>query len=304
MAGSEKVRVSVGGRTLSLSNLEKVIYPRSGWTKADVIDYYASVGPTMAQYVTGRPVTFKRYPDGVDGQSFFEKNTARNRPEWLNHAVLPATSSTRSRTELDYAVLDDVPGLVWAANLAALELHVPQWRVGSRGQPLAPDLLVLDLDPGPPATIVECAAVAKLLRERLRADGVECFAKTSGSKGIQLYAGISVRDPERPKAFAKQVAEELAAEHRDLVVSRMDKKLRAGKVLIDWSQNHTAKTTVAPYSLRARDEPTVSTPVTWDEVDDCTAPEALRFLPDTVRGRLDAHGDLFDGLLKSRHRLP
>jgi len=303
MAG-EKVRVRVGERTLAVTNLQKILYPEIGWSKADVIDYYANIGPTMLPYVKGRPVTFKRYPDGVEGQSFFEKNTARNAPEWLTHAVLPATRSTTDRTELDYAILDDLPSIVWAANLAALELHVPQWRVGTKKQPLAPDLMVFDLDPGPPATIVECAKVALLVREVLAEDGLTAYAKTSGSKGMQLYVGVTVRDAERTSGYAKAVAQRLAAEQPALVVSQMAKNLRPEKVFIDWSQNNPAKTTVAPYSLRARPEPTVSTPITWDEVEACRSPGDLRFMAAEVLARVEEHGDLFEGLLSSKSALP
>jgi len=303
MAG-EKVRVRVGQRTLVVTNLQKILYPEIGWAKADVIDYYATVGQTMLPYVQGRPVTFKRYPDGVEGPSFFEKNTARNAPDWLSHAVLSATRSTKDRTELDYAILDDLPSIVWAANLAALELHVPQWRVGAKKQPLAPDLMVFDLDPGPPATIVECTQVALLVREVLAEDGLTAYAKTSGSKGMQLYVGVKVRDPERTGSYAKALAERLAAEHPGLIVSQMAKNLRPEKVFIDWSQNNPAKTTVAPYSLRARSEPTVSTPITWEEVESCRSAGDLRFLASDVLARVDKHGDLFGGLLKQKSALP
>ncbi|MDQ3716787.1 MAG: non-homologous end-joining DNA ligase [Actinomycetota bacterium] len=303
MAG-EKVRVRVGERTLAVTNLQKVLYPEIGWSKADVIDYYATIGPTMLPYLQGRPVTFKRYPDGVEGQSFFEKNTARNGPEWLQHAVLPATRSTKDRTELDYAILDDLPSLVWAANLAALELHVPQWRVGAKKQALAPDLMVFDLDPGPPATIVECTRVALLVRDVLAEDGLTAYPKTSGSKGMQLYVGVKVRDPDRTSSYAKALAERLGAEHPDLIVSQMAKNLRPDKVFIDWSQNNPAKTTVAPYSLRARPEPTVSTPITWEEVASCRSAGDLRFLASDVLARAEEHGDLFDGLLDERSALP
>ncbi len=300
----EKVRVRVGERTLAVTNLQKVLYPEIGWSKADVIDYYATVGPTMLPYLQGRPVTFKRYPDGVEGPSFFEKNTARNAPDWLHHAVLPATRSTKDRTELDYAILDDLPSLVWAANLAALELHVPQWMVGAKKQALAPDLMVFDLDPGPPATIVECTRVALLVRDVLAEDRLTAYAKTSGSKGMQLYVGVKVRDPERTSDYAKSLAERLAAEHPELIVSQMAKHLRPDKVFIDWSQNNPAKTTVAPYSLRARPEPTVSTPITWDEVERCQSAGDLRFLAADVLARVEKHGDLFDGLMTMRSVLP
>jgi len=304
MAAEQKVRVRVGERTLALTNLNKILYPEVSWSKAEVIDYYATVGPTMLPYLQGRPVTFKRYPDGVEGPSFFEKNTARNAPDWLSHAVLPATRSTKKdRTELDYAILDDLPSLVWAANLAALELHVPQWRVSSKKQPMAPNLMVFDLDPGPPATIVECSRVALLIRDVLAEDGLTAYPKTSGSKGMQLYVGVKVRDHDKPSSYAKALAERLAAAHPDLIVSQMAKHLRPEKVFIDWSQNNPAKTTVAPYSLRARPEPTVSTPITWDEVEGCRSAADLRFQAGDVLARVEEHGDLFDGLLTQRFAL-
>ncbi len=200
------------------------------------------------------------------------------------------------RTTIDYVVVDDRPTLVWAANLAALELHVPQWRVDAAGQVQDPDLLVLDLDPGPPATVVECCAVALLLRDALAADGLLAWAKTSGNKGLQLYVPVRETSTERASAYVKELAQRLETAHPDLVVSRMTKTLRPGKVFVDWSQNNGAKTTVAPYSLRARATPTVSTPVTWEEVTGCRAPEDLRFTADEVLDRLDRHGDLLAGL--------
>lgn len=285
MAGTA-TSVTVEGRTLRLTNLDKPLYP-DGFTKGEVIDYYSRVAPAMVPGLAGRPATFVRFPNGVGHGSFFEKNAARGRPEWVRTVRLPAPGSSKDREEIDYAVVDDLPTLVWAANLAALEIHVPQWRVGPRGGVHEPDLVVVDLDPGSPATIVECCRVALLVRDRL---GDSARAKTSGSKGLQLYARWDGGDP---RAAMRDLARELEQEHGDLVVSRMTKSLRPGKVLFDWSQNNVAKTTVAAYSLRGRPRPTVSTPVTWDEVEACSDPDDLVFTAGDVLARLERHGDLF-----------
>lgn len=291
-----KVPVQVDGRTVVLSNLDKVLYPAVGFTKAEVIDYYTRVAPVLLPHLTDRALTRKRYPDGVDGQVFFEKNAPRGTPDWVRTVTLPSPGSSRQRETIDYVVCDDLPTLVWTANLAALELHTPQWRVlPTEDVACPPDLLVLDLDPGPPATVVECCEVALLLRERLGADGLDPVVKTSGNKGLQLYA----RAPEGTGTsdYAKAVAQELERARPDLVVHRMGKDLRPGKVLVDWSQNSPAKTTVTVYSLRARERPTVSTPVTWDEVAACTSPADLVFLTDDVLARVAEKGDLFASLL-------
>ena len=295
MAG-ERVTVEVDGRRLSLSNLDKVLYPSVGMVKGEVVDYYTRIAPVLLPHVQARAMTFTRWPDGVEGKSFFEKNVPKHAPEWVRRVRLPAPGSGMNRDTIDYVVVDDLPTLVWAANLAALELHVPQWRVGPRGAVHEPDLLVLDLDPGPPASIVECCAVAQLLRTELAADGLEAWAKTSGSKGMQLYAPIRETSAERTSGYAKELAQRLEAAHPDLVVSRMTKTLRPGKVFVDWSQNNGAKTTVAPYSLRARAEPTVSTPVTWDEVAACRVAGDLRFTSGEVLARVARDGDLLAGL--------
>ena len=298
---SEKVVVDVEGRQVTLSNLDKVLYP-NGFTKGQVIDYYSRIAPVLLPHLKARAVTRKRYPNGVDGQVFFEKNTPRGTPEWVRTEVLPSPGSTKDRDTIEYAIIDDLATLVWTANLAALELHTHLWRVvAPRGKPARqapPDLLVFDLDPGPPATIVECCQVALLLREALEADGHAVFAKTSGSKGMQLYCrakGFGGAD--ETSAYAKGLAQRFEASHGGLVVSRMAKDLRPGKVLVDWSQNNAAKTTVSVYSLRARPEPTASTPVTWDEVAECTRPTDLVFTSDDVLARVAAHGDLFAPLL-------
>jgi bifunctional non-homologous end joining protein LigD len=302
-----KQRVEVEGRILSVSNLEKVLYPAVGFAKAQVIDYYVRIAPVLLPHLAGRPVTFTRWPDGVDGQTFFEKNSARHAPEWVRRVTIPSPGSSTGRETLDMVVLESVADLVWAANLAALELHVPQWQVDLDGEPLLPDLLVLDLDPGPETGLAECCAVAERLGERLEADGLDPVVKTSGSKGMQVYAPIEAADREHPSRYARQLAQELSAETPDDVVWRMEKALRPGKVLIDWSQNNPAKTTVAPYSLRARAGATVSTPIGWDEVDAVRAgadPAILRFRTDEVLARVEQYGDLFDVAGATRASLP
>ena len=285
-----RVAVEVEGRKLVLSNLDKVLYPKAGFTKAQVIDYYQRIAPVLLPHISGRPVTIKRYPDGVDAKFFFQKNAPAGRPDWVSTARLPSPGSTKSRETIEYVLGGDLPTLIWAANLAALELHVPMWRYPDVGQP---DLLVFDLDPGAPATIVQCCSVAVLLRPLLADLGLKPVAKTSGGKGLQLYAPITKRSSDDASALAKELAERLEQDEPDLVVSRMTKALRPGKVLIDWSQNNAAKTTVAPYSLRAREQPTVSTPVTWEEVESCRRPEDLTFTADDVLARVARSGDLF-----------
>ncbi|MEV4567075.1 non-homologous end-joining DNA ligase [Nonomuraea sp. NPDC049419] len=286
-----KVPVKVDGRELTLSNLDKVLYPDNGFTKAEIIDYYSRIAPVLLPHLQGRPLTVKRFPNGVTGQSFFEKNAPDHTPDWVRRVNLPAPGSTKNRETIDFAVVEDLPTLVYYANLAALELHVPQWRVDDDGQALPPDTLVFDLDPGAPATIVECTRVALMLREALKAEGLTALPKTSGSKGMQLYADWDCR--EEPSAYAKRLAQLLEKEHPDQVVSVMTKKARPGKVFIDWSQNNPAKTTVAPYSLRAKDRPTVSTPLTWKEVEGCEHPDDLVFTAPDVLARVEKHGDLF-----------
>ncbi|PZS20843.1 MAG: ATP-dependent DNA ligase [Pseudonocardiales bacterium] len=296
---AERVSVEVEGRQLTLSNLDKVLYPSTGFTKGEVIDYYTRIAPVLLPHLADRPLTVKRYPNGVDGSFFFEKNASRGTPPWVRTVTLPVPGSTKNRDTIDYIVVEELAALVWLANLAALELHVPQWRVSRRGRKPRTDLIVFDLDPGAPATIVECSEVALALRELLTADGLAPVAKTSGSKGMQVSAPVTVGDMDLPSGYAKARAEQLEAEHPELVVSRMTKSLRSGKVFVDWSQNSPAKTTVAPYSLRAREEPTVSSPVTWDEV---ASGETLRFTAPGVLERVEAQGDLFAAVLEDAHR--
>jgi bifunctional non-homologous end joining protein LigD len=309
MPPGEKVSVQVDGRALTLVNLDKVLYPADGFTKAEVLDYYQRIASLLLPHVAGRPMTLKRYPDGVAGQSFFNKHASDHRPDWLRTQEIIAVSS-RSRapgTPVRYVVLDDLPSLIWAANLAALELHVPMWRFPAPGADgpadpapehgLPPDLIVFDLDPGAPADIVDCCRVAEALRPLLDTAGLAALPKTSGGKGLQLYAPVSGRTAEQASAEAKEFAQRLEHDLPRLVVSRMTKSARTGKVFIDWSQNNGSKTTIAPYSLRAREHPTVSTPVSWDEVAACRQPADLFFTAPDVLDRVTAHGDLFAPLL-------
>lgn len=319
---NDKISVTVDGRALTLTNLGKVLYSADGFTKAEVLDYYQHVAAVLLPHVAGRAMTLKRYPEGVDGESFFQKHAPAGTPDWVRTEDVPSRSS-RGRGDgevVTHVVIGDLPSLMWAANLASIELHVPMWKV-DKGQPAAgksqagrrsgggrraaaasdadphPDLLVFDLDPGLPATIVECCRVAESLRPMLTDAGLTPLAKTSGGKGLQLYAKVSGITSSQASEQAKGFAQALEHDRPDLVVSRMTKSLRTGKVFIDWSQNNASKTTVAPYSLRARTHPTVSTPVTWDEVAACQAPEDLVFTAAGIPDRIGKLGDLFAGLL-------
>jgi bifunctional non-homologous end joining protein LigD len=280
--------VEVEGRRLKLTNMEKVLYPETGFTKGQVIDYYARIAPVLLPHLKNRPCTLRRYPNGVDGQSFYEKNVARHAPEWVRTERLPTPGSSKGNEFLDFVLIEDLATLAWVANLAALELHVPQWTVGND-----PDLLVFDLDPGPPATVVECCQVALWLREELAEGGYTAWPKTSGSKGMQLYVPVEPDEMDTWE-YSRKLADRLAKAYPRQVVATMAKVQRPGKVFIDWSQNKPGKTTVAPYSLRARSRPTVSTPVTWQEVEDCERVEDLTFTADEVRGRVEEFGDLLD----------
>jgi bifunctional non-homologous end joining protein LigD len=294
----DKIAVQVDGRSLTLTNLAKVLYPENGFTKAEVLDYYQRISPVLLPHIADRPMTLRRYPHGVGDLSFFAKHAPAKHPEWLRTEEV-ASHSSRSRSPgetVSYLVIDDLPALIWAVNLAALELHVPMWRfAGGTGDP---DLLVFDLDPGPPATIVECCRVAEALRPVLEADGLRPLAKTSGGKGLQLYAPLQGKTAEQASEQALGYAQRLERELPRLVVSRMTKSARTGKVFIDWSQNNGSKTTIAPYSLRARDLPTASTPVSWDEVAACREVADLTFTAPDVLARVAAHGDLFAPLVR------
>jgi bifunctional non-homologous end joining protein LigD len=292
--------VEVDGRELKLSNLEKVLYPETGFTKGQVIDYYARIAATMLPHVRDRGVTLRRFPNGVEQKSFFEKRCASHRPDWVPVALGPGDSGG----PIEYCVLDSTPALVWAANMAALEIHAPM----ARAQDIeTPTMVVFDLDPGAPADIVDCCEVALWVRDVLDGLSLHVWPKTSGSKGLQLY--LPVNRPglthEAASSFALAVAQALAKHHADRVVSVMRKELRTGKVFIDWSQNSRHKTTVAPYSMRARPLPTVSTPVAWDEVEACAAGDAeLVFEALDVLARVEEHGDLFAEVLTEQQELP
>jgi bifunctional non-homologous end joining protein LigD len=300
----DTVLVNVDGHRLKLSNLEKVLYPETGFTKGEVIDYYTRVCPVLLPHLAGRPVTLRRFPDGVQGESFYEKDVSRHAPGWVRTARLPTPGSRKNAADAGFVIVEDRASLVWLANLAALELHVPQWTVRPRGGRGAPDLLVFDLDPGEPATVVDCCRVAERIRDVLAEDDLPAYPKTSGSKGLQVYVPVRVSAAERTSEYARAVAERLAAETPDQVVATMTKARRTGKVLVDWSQNNPAKTTVAPYSLRARPRPTVSTPLRWSEVQRCRHPQDLLFTAADVLGRVERHGDLMAGLGAEHHRLP
>ena len=297
-AGSE-VHVDVEGRTIKLSNLQKVLYPATGTTKGEVLDYYARIAPVLLPHLAGRPVTRIRWPHGVQTMSFFEKNVPAGTPSWVRTAEVPTTGSrapSRHGDTLVFPIVEDLATLMWMVNLAALELHVHQWTVDDRGEPRGADRLVVDLDPGEPAGLHECCQVALHARDALGSRGLDARPVTSGSKGLHLYADLSSYLPsEEVTGVAKEVAEELAAAHPSLVTATMTKARRRGKVFIDWSQNAGSKTTIAPYSLRGRDRPTVATPVTWAEVE-AGAEDELgldQFAMTDVLARVEEHGDLF-----------
>jgi bifunctional non-homologous end joining protein LigD len=288
--GSQPVEVEVEGHRLKLSNLEKVLYPQVGFTKGEVIDYYTKIAPAMLPHLHDRPITLKRYPNGVDAQFFYEKQCPKGAPAWVRTEPIWSTHTKRT---IEYCLVNDLATLTWLANLAALELHPLLSKAGEHSRPTS---VVFDLDPGPPATSHECAQVALWLREIAGDLGLACFPKTSGSKGIQVY--IPLNTPvtyETTSPFAHDVARLLEAQHPDLVVSRMAKDLRGGKVFIDWSQNDEHKTTAGVYSLRARPEPTVSTPLEWAEIEAAAARgEPVRaFVAEEVLERVREKGDLF-----------
>jgi bifunctional non-homologous end joining protein LigD len=294
--------VEIQGKHLKLSNLQKVMYPATGFTKQQVIDYYARIAPAILPHLEGRALTRKRYPDGVDGEPFFEKNAPQYRPDWVKTA--PIWSEGNRRT-VHYVLANDLPTLVWLANLAALELH-PSLALAKDIK--CPTEMVFDLDPGPPANIVQCCQVGLWLREIFEHFGLQSFPKTSGSKGLQIYVPLNTPTTfERAKMFSHALAQLLEHEHPDMVVSDMKKKLRTGKVLVDWSQNDEHKTTVAVYSLRAREHPTVSTPVTWEEVEKTLKKKdagLLVFEAPQVVTRFEKMGDLFEPMNELKQRLP
>lgn len=301
-----RTEVVVDGRHLALSNLDKVLYPDDGFTKAGVIDYYRRVAPALLPHLRGRALTLRRFPDGVDRESFFEKSCPEHRPPWVRTARLPRRAGGDGET-IDHCAVEDLPTLVWLANLAALELHVPMARAR---EPERPTMVVFDLDPGSPAGLPECLEIAVRLRAVLEGLGLASLAKTSGQKGLHVYVPLNLEDgPTHAEArhFAHAVAELVARRTGDGVITRMDRRLREGRVFIDWSQNSWHKTTIAAYSLRPTPIPCASTPLTWDEIESARGREADGVLGFSVRDtlrRLDEHGDLFAPVLELHQRLP
>jgi bifunctional non-homologous end joining protein LigD len=299
---SKKSELEVGGRKLIVSNLDKVLYPETGFTKANVIDYYIRIGPALLPHLAKRPITLKRYPEGVEGFFFYEKQCPSHRPKWVKTTKVP---SRREEGHIDYCMINDLAALVWAANLADLELHTFLHKAPAITRPTA---LAFDLDPGPPADIILCCEVGLILKTIFDQLGLESFPKTSGSKGLQIYVPLNTATTyDKTKAFAKTLAARIEKQSPDRVVSRMLKALRHGKVLIDWSQNDEHKTTVNVYSLRAKSRPTVSTPLTWDEVAAALKakdPTRLVFETEQVLSRVEKHGDLFAPLLTLKQKLP
>jgi bifunctional non-homologous end joining protein LigD len=305
-------QVEVDGRELKLTNLDKVLYPKCGFSKGEVVDYYAKVAPTIVPHLAGRPLTLRRFPEGVDDSdaAFFEKRCPKHRPGWVKTAAVEAGPNAGV---IDFCVCEDLPTLVWMAQLAAIELH-PSLSLAKA--PDRPTVLAFDLDPGPPANVVDCCRVALRLREIFEHFEVQSFPKTSGSKGLQVYAPLNNSsvsyEAEGPrgqgtKPFARAIAQLLEKQTPDLVVSKMKKVERKGKVFVDWSQNHRRKTTIAVYSLRARERPTVSTPVTWEEVERAAKKddaESLVFEAKDVLKRIEKHGDLFAPVLELKQKLP
>ena len=302
MAERTTTEVEVEGRRLTLSNLEKVLYPQAGFTKAQLIDYYVRIAPVLLPHLRGRPLTMKRYPDGVDGELFYQKNCPEHRPPWVATARVWSEGNKRW---MDYCMVQEVATLVWAANLADIELHTS---LSLAKEILRPTMIVFDLDPGEPADIVQCCQTAIWVRDIFQHFGLQAFPKTSGSKGLQVYVPLNTAATyDDTKAFAHEVARMLEAQHRDLIVSDMKKALRVGKVLVDWSQNDDHKTTVCVYSLRAKAHPTVSTPVAWKEVEQCWAKKDARLLvfeSDQALERVKRMGDLFEPVLTLKQKLP
>ena len=298
---STKTEMDVGGTRMKVSNLDKVLYPKSGFTKGQVIDYYIRISHDLLPHLKNRPITLKRYPDGVEGFFFYEKRCPPHRPDWVKTAKVTGGKAG----DIDYCMMNDLPALVWAANLADLELHTFLHKAPAISRPTA---IAFDLDPGPPADIVLCCQVGLWVRDVFESLGLKSFAKTSGSKGLQVYVPLNTAVTyDQTKEFAHTLAQKLETEYPKVVVSKMLKTLREGKVLVDWSQNDEHKTTVNVYSLRAKEHPTVSTPVTWDEVETTLKkkkPELLTFECDTVLKRVEELGDLFAPVLQLKQKLP
>ena len=299
---SQKAQLVVEGRKLSVSNLDKILYPKVRFTKGQVIDYFIRVAPVLLPHLKDRPLTMKRYPDGVEGEFFYEKNCPSHRPNWVKTAKVWSEGNQRF---MHYCLANDLPTLVWAANLADLELHTSLSR---KDKIERPTMMVFDLDPGPPADIVQCCQVGIWLRDLLVKMKLKAFAKTSGSKGLQVYVPLNTAVTyEETKKLSQAFAQYLEHEHADLVTSNMSKAVRKGKVFVDWSQNDEHKTTICVYSLRAKEEPTVSTPVTWNEVENCLKKknaELLKFRSDQVLARMEKLGDLFEPVENLKQKPP
>ena len=298
----QKAELVVEDRKIPVSNLDKVLYPKAGFTKGQVIDYYIRVAPVLLPHLKDRPLTMKRYPDGVEGEFFYEKNCPSHRPKWVKTAKVWSEGNNRM---MNYCLAQDLPTLVWAANLADLELHTSLSRKNSIKRPT---IMVFDLDPGAPADIVQCCQVGLWLRDLLAGMKLKSFAKTSGSKGLQVYVPLNTAVTyDRTKDLSRALGQHLEHHHADLVTSNMSKAVRKGKVFVDWSQNDEHKTTICVYSLRAREEPTVSTPVTWEEVENCLKKkkaDLLRFRSNKVLIRVDKLGDVFEPVEKLKQKLP
>ena len=302
MAKETAVEVKIEDRILKLTNLEKILYPEVGFTKGQVIDYFTRIAPVLLPHTRDHPLTLKRYPNGVDAEFFYEKNCPKHRPPWVETATVWSGGNNR---DMYYCLCQDLPTLVWLAQIATLEFHTSLSYGANLPQPRT---MVFDLDPGPPATIVECCRVGLMLRDLFAEHGLECFAKTSGSKGLQLYVPLNTKVTYvETKVVSKGLAQLFEERHPELVVHKQLKELRTGRVLIDWSQNDEYKTTVNVYSLRARSRPTVSTPVSWTEVEKCFKagdPSLLVFDSDQVLARVAKQGDLFEPVLKKKQKLP
>ncbi len=298
----QEIVTELDGHPIRLSRLDKVFYPQTGFTKGQMIDYYVQIAPVLLPHLQARPLTLKRYPEGVKGMFFYEKNCPVYRPNWMKTAKVWSEGNQR---HMFYCVVEDVASLVWLANLADIELHTS---LACSPEMDRPTVIAFDLDPGPPATIVPCCQVALWIRELFARSGLQAFPKTSGSKGLQIYVPLNTAVTyEQTKSFAHAVARQLADRYPDRVVSEMKKSQRTGKVFVDWSQNDTHKTTVCAYSLRAKERPTVSTPVTWNEVENCLQkedPELLVFTSDQVLKRAAEMGDLFEPVLRLKQELP
>jgi bifunctional non-homologous end joining protein LigD len=297
-----KAELVVENRKIQVSNLDKVLYPKVGFTKSQVIDYYIRVAPVLLRHLKDRPLTMKRYPDGVEGEFFYEKNCPKHRPKWVQTAQVWSESNDRT---MNYCLVQDLATLVWAANLADLELHTSLSRKDNIGRPT---IMVFDLDPGVPADIIQCCRVALWLCDLLGKMKLKSFAKTSGSKGLQIYVPLNTSVTyDETKSLSLALAQHLEREHAHLVTSNMSKAVRKGKVFVDWSQNDEHKTTICVYSLRAKEEPTVSTPLSWDEVENCLKKKSanlLKFRSEQVLARVEKLGDLFETVEKLKQKLP